>query len=300
MCEGANRHMPADATIVTPCQATDLERLAFLRESMAACGVQLPHVIVVPDDERPLFTAFETGPDVRVCTETEVLPSRLAHRLHRGPTLRDRTRHRMTGRRFLRLHWGWMIQQYVKLSAGRVVDTSMWVCIDSDIFFLRHMDEADFRSSRGRPILLELIDCPTGPSSIEFRDASARLLGIAPQTLDPSALYTSWIVPLERGVVEELLQFLQHRRKGHWWEAMAQEGATEYETYGLFARHIHELRNVDPEDRRWCWLFYDVNDFDPMLRYAIKEPGAKAAMVDAHLDCDFSAVKDVVRSHWIS
>jgi hypothetical protein len=77
-------------------------------------------------------------------------------------------------------------------------------------------------------------------------------------------------------------------------------GATEYETYGLFARHIHGLRNVDPEDRRWCWLFYDVTNFDGMLRYAINETGAKAAMVDAHLSCDRSGVQDLVRSHWAS
>lgn len=266
---------------------------------MAACDVQLPHVVVVPNDERSLFAPFEAGTDLRVLTERDVLPSRLARQLDRGPSLGDRIRHRMTGRRFLRLYWGWMIQQYVKLSMASVVDTSMWVCIDSDSFFVRHMDETDFRSSRGRPILLELIDCPTGPSSIEFRDASAHLLGITPERLDPRALYTSWIVPMERDVVEELLRFLEGRHKGHWWEAMAESGATEYETYGLFAHHVHALRNVDPEDRRWCWLFYDLTNFDAMLRYAINETGAKAAMVDAHLECDYAAVKDVVRSHWI-
>lgn len=193
-----------------------------------------------------------------------------------------------------------MIQQYVKLSAGSVVDTSMWVCIDSDIFFVRHMDEEDFRSGSGRPLLLELVDCPAGPTSIEFRDASARLLGITPEKLDPRVAYTAWIVPMERGVVDELLRFVERRTRGHWWEAMAQVGATEYETYGIFARHIHGLRNLDPEDRRWCWLFYDVTKLDGMLRYAINEIGAKAAMVDAHLSCDFSEVQDVVRSHWIS
>ena len=292
--------MPADVTVVTPSYAGDLERFAFLRESMAACGVQLPHVVVVPDHDRGLFERLATDSDLRVCTESEVLPTRLAHQLKRGPTLRDRARHRLTGRRFLRLHWGWMVQQYVKLSAGRVVDTSMWVCIDSDIFFLRHMDEEDFRSSRGRPLLLELVDSPSGPTSVEFRDASAHLLGIRPEKLDPRVLYTSWIVPMERGVVDELLRFVESQKRIHWWEAMAQEGATEYETYGLFARHLHQLRDVDPEDRRWCWLFYDVERFDAMLRYAINEIGVKAAMVDAHLSCDRSAIQDVIRSHWIS
>lgn len=200
---------------------------------------------------------------------------------------------------FLQLHWGWMVQQYVKLSAGKVVDTSMWVCVDSDVFFMRHMGEEDFRSSKGRPLLLELVDSTSGPTSIEFRDASARLLGIAPEALDPRILYTSWIVPMERGVVDELLPFVERRTRGHWWEAMAQVGATEYETYGLFARHIHGLRNVDPGDRRWCWLFYDVTKLNGMLRYAIEEIGVKAAMVDAHLSCDFPSVQEVVRSRWI-
>ena len=122
-----------------------------MRESMAACGVKLPHVVVVPDADRAMFERFETEPDLRICTYTETLPSRLVQQLDRGPTLPERIRHRLTGRRFLRLHWGWMVQQYVKLGAGTVVDTPMWVCIDSDIFFLRHMDESDFHSRSGRP-----------------------------------------------------------------------------------------------------------------------------------------------------
>ncbi len=292
--------MPADVTLVTPSCAFDLERFAFLRESMAACRVQLPHVVVVPDDERGLFEHFEIDRNLSVCTESEVLPSRLVGQLGRGPILRDRVRHRLTGRRFLRMYWGWMIQQYVKLSAGSVVDTSMWVCVDSDVFFLRHMEEADFHSSMGRPLLLELIDCPSGPTSIEYRNASARLLGIRPEKLDPRVLYTAWIVPMERGVVGELLEFVERRKRVHWWEAMAEVGATEYETYGLFAHHVHAVRNVDPEDRRWCWLFYDVERFEEMLPYVINERGAKAAMVDAHLNCDLAAIHDVIRSHWIS
>jgi hypothetical protein len=292
--------MPADVTVVTPCYAPDLERFAFLRESMAACDVQLPHVVVVPDDDRGLFQPFAIDSDLSVCTYSEILPSELVRQLDRGPTLRDRVRHRLTGRRLLRLRWGWMVQQYVKLSAGRVVDTSMWLCVDSDTFFLRRMGEEDFRSRTGRPLLLEPVDVPNGPTSIEFRDASARLLGIGPEELDPRVLYTSWIAPMERGVVDELLEFVERRTRGHWWEAMAQAGATEYETYGLFARHIHGLHNVDPEDRRWCWPFYDVADLNDMLRYVIKDVGVQAAMVDAHLSCDFPAVQDVVRSHWIS
>ena len=81
---------------------------------------------------------------------------------------------------------------------------------------------------------------------------------------------------------------------------MAQIGATEYETYGLFARHLHRLRDVDPEDHRWCWPFYDVANFDEVLRYAIAETGALAAMVDAHLDCDLPHIHNLVRSHWIT
>lgn len=291
--------MPANVTVVTPCYALDVERLAFLRESMAACGVKLPHVVIVPDADRAVFERFETEPDLRICTYTETLPSRLVQQLDRGPTLPERIRHRLTGQHFLRLHWGWMVQQYVKLRAGTVVDTPMWVCIDSDIFFLRHMDESDFHSRNGRPLLLELVDFPSGQNGYEYRDASAKMLGIDQAQLDPRVIYTSWIVPMERSVVDELLQYLERRRRLHWWEAMAQFGATEYETYGLFARHIHQCRNVEPEDRRWCWLFYDLTKFDGMLRWAIHETGAKAAMVDAHLDCDFASVQEVVKTHWI-
>ena len=176
----------------------------------------------------------------------------------------------------------------------------MWVCIDSDIFFLRHMDESDFHSRSGRPLLLEPVDCPTGPTAIEFRDASAKMLGIDEAQLDPRVLYSSWSRDTSRVSWSELFQYIERRRRLHWWEAMARVSATEYETYGLFARHIHECRNVGaPEDQRWCWLFYDLTKFDGMLRWAINEKGVKAAMVDSHLDCDLATVQEVVKKHWI-
>ena len=54
--------MPTGVTVVTPCDASDLERFAFLRESMAACGAELPHVVVVPDDDGGLSLRFATDP----------------------------------------------------------------------------------------------------------------------------------------------------------------------------------------------------------------------------------------------
>jgi hypothetical protein len=279
-----------------------VERLAFLRESMKACHIDLPHVVVVPDAERGFFDRFEGEPGLTVYTYSEVLPAPLVSRLDRGPNLRDRVRHRLTGRRLLQMDWGWMVQQYVKLCAGSVVRTSMWVCVDSDMFFLRQMTQEDFLSRSGRPLLLELTDHPVGPVEtsvvVGFRNAASRLLGLRPEEVDPRVIYTGWLVPMHRGVVDELLGFLEKQSRLPWWESMAQAGATEYETYGIYARYVHGLREVDPEDHRWCWLFYDVDNFAEMLRYAIGEAGARAAMVDANLDCDLPHIHDLVRSQW--
>jgi hypothetical protein len=292
-----------EVTLLTPCYKADVERLAFLRESLMACGVDLPHVVVVPDDDRHLFERFESQPGLSVRTYAEVLPAQLVKRLDRGPTIPDRVRHRLTGRHLLKMYWGWMAQQYVKLCAGSVVDTTMWVCVDSDIFFVQKMTVENFLSPSGRPLLLQLVDYPLGddevPPAIAFRNSAARLLGIRPEQLETRHIYSGWIVPFHRAVVDELLDYLGRRSKRAWWEVMAQFGATEYETYGLFARHIHGLRDVEPEDHRWCWLFYDVDNFAELLRYAITETEASAAMVDAHLDCDLSAIHDSVRSQWI-
>ena len=126
------------------------------------------------------------------------------------------------------------------------------------------------------------------------------MLGIAPEKLESRDIYSGWIVPMHRAVVDELLEYLDRRFRRDWWEVMAQFGATEYETYGLFARHIHKLRDVDPEDHRWCWLFYDVENFTEVLSYAIAETGARAAMVDAHLECDLTAIHDLARSLWVN
>ena len=55
-----------DVTLVTPCYEPDVERLAFLRESMAACHVDLPHAVIVPDADREQFERFENEPGLTV------------------------------------------------------------------------------------------------------------------------------------------------------------------------------------------------------------------------------------------
>ncbi len=291
----------ADTSLVTPCYPPDRGRLDFQRASLAACGVGAPHVVVVPDSARPAFADLDGEPGVRVCTYAEVLPAGLVDRLARGPRPLDRFRGRRRGGRLTRLHWGWMVQQYVKLAAGRVVDTPTWLCVDSDVAFVRPPPEGAFSSASGRPFVLELRDFPLGdatPVVLDFRAAACRLLGLDPAVVDDRTISSGWIVPFHAGVVAELLAFLDERHHEPWWAAMARYGASEYETYGLFARHVHGLRDVDAEDRRWCWLFYDAAGVEAVLRYAVDTEGVFAVMLDAHLTGDLQPAFAAVRREW--
>ncbi|MDA8275542.1 MAG: DUF6492 family protein [Actinomycetota bacterium] len=289
------------ATLVTPCYPPDRPRLDVLRASLAACGVDAPHVVVVADAARPAFADLERDPAVRVCTYGEVLPAELVSRLARGPRPLDRFRGRRQGGRLSRVHWGWMVQQYVKLAAGSVVETPTWLCVDSDVAFVRPPPDGAFIASSGRPIVLELIDFPLGegaPVVLELRTAACRLLGLDPAAVDHRAISSGWIVPFHAGVVAELLAYLDDRHREPWWAAIARHGASEYETYGLFARYVHGLREVDAEDRRWCWLVYDLAGVDDEVRRAVDEEGVFAVMVDAHLADDPEPALAAIRREW--
>ncbi|HVA61849.1 MAG TPA: DUF6492 family protein [Mycobacteriales bacterium] len=271
-------------TLVTPSHRGDYERFAFLRESMAACDIDLPQVAIVPARDVPRFEAVPDRHRLTVVAEGEVLPRGATARLVERLARRDIT--------------GWERQQLIKLAAYRVVDDPTWVCVDSDVFFLRPVTAETLALGATRPLLLELRDFPIGPEPTAFRRASARLLGLDPNRLDPALTYTAWLVPLHGSVVRELLDFLDRRQDLPWWRAMTAGSATEYETYGLFARHIHGLAALDAADRRTCWLFYSTAQFPDRLARARDRHGVSAAMVHSRLDCDWSAVQDAVRSLW--
>lgn len=291
-----------EVTLLTPCYARDIDRLRYLRQSIVACGIHLPHVIVVPDADFPLFASYANAPNVSVYVYSDVLPESLLTYLASGPRWFDHIRGRRYGGGMLRVRWGWMQQQYVKLAAGTVVDTDTWICVDSDIAFIKWVGAESFTSSSGDPLLLELHNFPLGKDGESvvhtLRASSCRMLGLPSQESADQIIYSGWLVPFQKRIAGALIQYIDERYRQPWWASMARFGASEYESYGLFARHIYRDSLIVPEDRRWCWLFYSLDSFDGLLRYAVEDVGVAAVMIDAHLSDGVDTAMSRIATYW--
>ncbi len=273
--------MPQNVALVTPSHAFDAARVRFLRESFAAAGVEGRHVVVVAPEDRAAFAGI---PGVELLTTADVLPAPVEAARRRGRT----SWRRALWRDQKRAMSGWWSQQWVKLAIGSALGLDAWVCVDSDVFAVRPFDPF---SAVGE--LHEFVDFPVGPEIPRYLDASASFLGLG--AIGHSRTYVGQAVPMHGATVSRMLRAIEERHGRAWWEAMLDANATEYTTYGVFARHVDGLRDVTPVDRRWCWLFYDFDDsFESRLRTAVEEHGVSLGMVHSRLGVDPSRYRDAV------
>jgi hypothetical protein len=288
-------------TLVTVSYRPDLERFAFLRRSMRRCGVELPHVVVVPTEDVSAFAGVPDAVGLTVVANRDVLRPPI----ERLRLVGQRARWLRAGSKLRGNPWlgGWMAQQLVKLSMGRVVD-GHWACLDSDAFFLRPVAERDFRADDGRLLLVELVDFPIGPSTDRFHRDALAFLGLS-SDIDtfprPSRTYVSWPFVFHRDVVSRLHDFVEHRHGEAWELAMTRANATEYTTYGLFARHVDGAPELCPRDLRWSWVFNRSlrgRDLAADLAAAAGSSDLRFGMVDAHLDMEPGSYEEVVESWW--
>jgi hypothetical protein len=192
-----------------------------------------------------------------------------------------------------------MAQQIVKLSAVDHTDAAIIVPLDSDAFFLRPMSDDFYVDPTGRPYLHELVDLPAAGQARSYVRAAAEILGLEPDIVDPKVSYVSLVVPLVSEVVRDLRRHLDERH-GDWATAMCRAGATEYTTYGLFARHVQGATKITPIDRRPSAAFYSFEPalFDTVLRDAIADPTIHLGMVHSHLGVPGDAFEPIVERLW--
>jgi hypothetical protein len=287
---------------VTPSYSPDLERLAILRWSLDELGVDSEHYIVVPDEDVPAFRRFGRN-NVHIVPTSAVLP-KAAERWRRVCRQAGRPGTAI-GRALRRGMPGWFAQQIVKLNAGAALGLEDWVCVDSDCCFLRAPVADDFAGPNDGAALFEYKAQPMGPSA---RRIHADALGFLDLGTDidtfptPSRTYVGPVTPLRRVVIERLTGWIDERYgaglKGlPWWAAMSAHRATEFTTYGLFARHIDGLADLEPVDRRLAVFLYQfdaesVGEQISELFYWRDE--LRAVMVHSHLDVTAEAIKQAM------
>jgi hypothetical protein len=231
----------ASATLLTPTYAGDLARFALLRESIERFEIDLAHLAVVHTEDLPAFKAIPFRRNLTLLPTCDVLaPDIEQRRLFQG------LRRRNPRRWFRRppIH-GWFIQQLVKLSAGKVIESDAIVCIDSDNFFCAHVRAEDFFDTNGKVHLYETnddLDAEMG----EWPARSMRFLGVK-TTGRPLWRYTHHPAVMHRGVLEDMLEFVAGHSGVRWEDAFVNTPyLTEYTTYGVYAREIDGLARVEP------------------------------------------------------
>ena len=288
-------------SLVTVSYRPDLERFAFLRESMHRCGVDLPHVVVVPMEDVSSFRQLRFADGLTVVPTGDVLRAPI----ERLRLIGQRPRWQRLGAKLRGHPWlgGWMAQQLVKLSMARVVE-GHWACIDSDAFFLAPLVREDFYDNGRRLLLFELEDFPIGPATDRFHRDALQFLGLDPgiDTFPrPKRTYVTWPFVFHHEVVARLLDFIEDRHAESWELAMTRANATEYTTYGLFARHVDGAPELCPRDVRWTWVFNRTlreRDLQEDLDRAAAVSDVRIGMIDAHLELGPSTYRNLAERWW--
>lgn len=280
--------MPSVA-LVTPSHAFDAARVRFQRESFAEVGVTGRHVVIVPPEQRAAFAGLPAG--VELLTTADVLPPEVEGARRRG---RDRWRRGLPWNRDPKKAMsGWWAQQWVKLAVGEALGLDAWVCVDSDVFAVTAWDP--FAVLTPACELHELVNFPVGESIVRYTKASTAFLGLDPAVVGGERTYVGQATPLHGGTVSRMLRDIEERTGRAWWDAMVDAGATEYTTYGIYARHVDGLREVTPVDRRWCRLFFELDaSFEDVLRRAVRDDGVSLGMLHSRLGIDPSRYRDAV------
>ncbi|MCU1602725.1 MAG: hypothetical protein JWO22_3434 [Frankiales bacterium] len=275
--------------LLTPCHLGDLARFALLRETVEHLGLPFHHVAVVHDEDVSAFQPL-AGPSLDVVPSSTVLGTELDRRRQRG---RQRWRRAVPAALGGGVG-GWWTQQVVKLAVGERLGLDEWLCLDADAVFLRPLSESDLHSADGRLHLQEHVGLGIGRSVRDFHAVSARFVGAG--EVDPDLSYVAWPVPVSGEVARRLHAHLEATHARPWVESFLDAGATEYPTYGYFARYLDGLATVVPVDKRWSVHVFDT---DPAVvrdrvRAAAADPGMVLAMVHGGMHLDPASYRDVV------
>src|SRR4051794_22825888 len=112
-------------TLITPTYGRDYERFCLQRESIERCGIDLPHVAIVHEEDLRQFKAMPHQRNLRIISTRDVFPARIERR-RRAWGYRRRQWRRWIGWRHLH---GWMSQQLIKLAAPSYVESTGVVCL---------------------------------------------------------------------------------------------------------------------------------------------------------------------------
>ncbi len=289
--------MKRSVTLVTPSYAKDLERFVLQRESIERCGIDLPHIAIVHDEDMALFQKIPFQRNLRLLSTRDLF------------TPHFEARRKAWGRRRRELaYWqgrppihGWYSQQLLKLATPKVVETEGIVCLDSDTLFVDHVTSDDFFAPDGRLHFYETdddVDCEMG----EWYIRSLRFLGESLRNR-PVLRTTHSPVPLHRQVLLDMQAHIEKQHGMFWMEAMTRaEMIMEYSTYGAYARYLDKLQHVVPaRPDALCLYFWWKEDMDSLFTDLVERVQAtkpRAVVVQSSQGRPVSEYRALIEQAW--
>jgi Family of unknown function (DUF6492) len=250
--------------IVTPSFARDFAACRNLNESVARFFPSARHYVIVDSRDVPLFRGLESSRTVVAAVE-DVLP--------KGYFKLPRSKKWWVSLPAMVPARGWLIQQLVKLSVADRLSERVLVNVDSDVSFIRPVDDSLFvRGERTRLYRLPRGIRP-GMDHVRWHSTVCRLLGVAPDPV-PMDDYVGNMISWNRDIVLEVRARIE-AVTGQPWHVAFTRGRTvsEYLMYGLYVAKVESGRDhrVWLDERPWCHTHWG--------------PGALAASdVDAFVD----------------
>jgi hypothetical protein len=284
-------------SLITPTHAGDLDRFCLQRRSIARCGIDIPHVAIVNHEDLPLFRDQSLGTNLQLVSTRDVLPTSLERRRMACKTPRRNPRRWIAGKP---MH-GWIVQQFIKLSAPAFVASDIIVCLDSDTLFLERVTTEDFTDPvTGKPLLYETFD-DVDAEMAEWVGRSMRFLGVKP-THQPVSRFTHSPVVMSRPVLLDMQRFIEARYKRGWIDATDRFGMImEYSTYGVFAKYVDNLARVSPSTpalSTYYWWSEEVARLVDTLPQRLRGTSTKMLAIQSNAGLPVDAYKDILEQVW--
>lgn len=259
--------------VVTASHKPDFTDFAQLHASVLRnTDAAVRHIVVVPDDDVPLFSSLDKGRLV-VRGERTLLPReiRTTTWLARLPRLPRGFRIAAVN---VRHPWpplrGWILQQIIKLALVSELDEDVALLVDSDVLIARPLTENRFRC--GKAVRLYRLPegiTPTMTRHLAWRHTAHELLRPAeedPQSPDYITSFVSW----SPNVVRNCLARVEDQSGLPWYNAIGRRlEFSEWILYGTYATTIASPEQTFASDLSLSHSYW--GGLGPLTRSAAEE-----------------------------
>ena len=289
-------------TFFTPSYIGDLERVVWLRRSVEAFHeTQRRHIVAVPrQDLKAFLNALGHASEVElICQEELVDPGfypdglyKLTQKLAPGQVWRLDSHAGKSG---------WIIQQIVKLSSNRLIESGPIIFLDSDMFFYRHFSlEEDLGLHDGKRVMVRILpesesgkhrhhiahsrqffELPEGPTDTTYMAT-------------PAIWHPDWL--------SQMQQHIENLKGMPWQKALltADFNISEYTIYGVFVDEVLKPDNLTVRDHSFDLIAWDRASFDTIRSDVLNNrslPADKLTLcIQSNLNIPVSDYEDMLQA----